>query len=144
MAARDELFWTRAFPNTFLIFETSNIPDVIDVVDPTPRRTTAACDREAKAMKAIMAQAVAGASSGEQPGKEIMRGTVWGDPKYSEPGWAKLQAVSVLHEASSSGPIREFKVTIHYMYNTANGKLDDFKFVNPVSQACGDGKIVSV
>src|ERR1700754_5163732 len=130
----DELFWTRAFPNTFLIFETSNIPDVIDVVDPTPRRTTAECDREAKTMTVVLAEASAAAlSSGVQPGKEIMQGTAWGDPKYSGGGWTKRQVVTIYHEAKSTGPIREFKVTIHYMHNIVSNQLDDFKFVNTVS-----------
>lgn len=63
--------------------------------------------------------ALQSAISGE--GEVVMKGP-FGDPRYQDPGWVKMQLLTY----SSDGN----KIEIHYMRNTITGRTDQFKFVS--------------
>jgi hypothetical protein len=58
----------------------------------------------------------------EGQGTQIMKDTRWGDPRFQDPGWIKMQYV--LHTDQGN-------ITVHYMKNTITGHMTQFKFKYP-------------
>lgn len=115
---------------------------VVPVVDTTPRRKEPGCQREASILAKTIAEAIAaGPSEAKQPGREIMAGTKWGNPAYSDQAWTKRQ-YNLIRREVEGGVTRRYQVTVHYMFNKKTGQVDDFKLVNKIEDGC-QGTVVS-
>lgn len=132
-------------PASSFAFQTMPNADSVDVVDTMPRRSEPGCPREAEVMSKTTEQIAAAVVSGASPpGREIMPGTQWGDPRYSAPGWIKMQVTEYIHETRPPSPTLKWTVSLHYMYNVITRDSGDMKLVNSLAKGCGPGSTIGI